>query len=108
MTIRRRLDDDELAIVHDVLDHAAPGDADRLLEDPVWEDIARSGRRHFAAVVDPDVYAQLTRNGASWALEVVPRAGIDGEAGEAALGEVLGVARREGGGTVHWWVHRPT
>ncbi len=108
MEVSRRLDDSELALVDSVLATASPTEASRLADDAGWRDIAQHGRRRFAAVVDPELYAQLTHAGRSWALELVRRAGADAHRAEEALRALLDVAGAEGGGAVQWWAHQPT
>ncbi len=110
----RRLTDDQVGAVVALLDATLPAEAHRLAVDPQWMDIARHGRRRYAGFLAGDgddggeAYAQLTRQGSSWAIELVRLP----EVGEAVaidlLRSALDVVADEGGGAVHWWVHQPT
>jgi mycothiol synthase len=112
------MDRDEIASVGALLDRAAAADGQRPLDGQRWPDLARSGRDGFAGVVAreegedvPVGYAQVTRDGAGWALDLVvdPRHRTPGgPAGEDLLRAALSVVASEGGGSVQLWVSRPT
>jgi mycothiol synthase len=112
----RRLTDDQVGAVRALLDATLPAEAHRLAVDPQWIDIARHGRRRYAGflagddddVLDqPNAYAQLTRQGSSWAIELVQSPAIGEAVAVDLLRSALDVVAAEGGGAVHWWVHEP-
>lgn len=111
----RRLTGDQVAGVLSLLDAAAPGESHRLAVDPQWIDIARNGRRRYAGFLAADddgdgleAYAQLTRQGSAWAIELVRSPAVGAADATDLLQSTLDVVAEEGGGTVHWWVHEPT
>jgi mycothiol synthase len=113
---RRVLDDDEFELIDRLLADAAEHDGFRALSDHLRLALVGRDSDGFTAVLAVDEhnaisgYAQLSKANASTAIELViapsERASMLTLAPEllrAALAEVA----NGGGGTVHWWVHRP-
>lgn len=116
--IKKHVSDEELTAIVRLLDAATAADRHHPLGEHKWLDLVQGGRRGFVALVarlpghDHVVgYAQLSRNGPSWALEVVvhphhrsPTDPVHAELLRAALACV----RQAGGGHLHLWVPKPT
>ncbi len=113
---RRELADTDLDGVKRLLADAAEFDGFRALSDHLWLDLLRRGGPGFAAVLAFDQanilcgYAQLATGNMSTTVEVViassQRAG-SAELTPLLLRAALDVVAADGGGRVHWWVHRP-
>ncbi len=113
---RRELDDDEFELVDQLLADAAEHDGFRPLSDHLRLQLIGRRGAGFAAVLafDPSGliggYAQLARANLSTTVELViapsQRASAPDLAPQLLRGALAAVAA-DGGGTVHWWVHRP-
>jgi mycothiol synthase len=118
LEIKRQLDRDDLAAVGELLEVAERADDHPAVDEHRWLDMAAGGRASFAGLVaweqghgHPVGYAQLSRGGTSWALDLVvdPHHRWDGlSIGTELLGAGLEVVASAGGGHVHLWVHQPT
>jgi len=108
-----------VAAVTDLLAVAAEADGHRPLGEHQWIDLVQGGRAGFAGVIawqeghpHPVGYAQVTRGGDSWAVEVVidpHHRHTDGlSIGTDLLGGTVQVVAEEGGGHVHLWLPKPT
>ena len=113
---RRALDDDEFAIVQRLLSDAADHDGFRPLSDHLRLEFVGRDRAGFVAILAFDQhdriggYAQLARANLSTTIELVIAPDVrDGspELSPQLLRTALATVASDGGGTVHWWVHRP-
>jgi mycothiol synthase len=116
--VKKHLSDEELTAIVRLLDAASAADHHHPLGEHKWLDLVQGGRRGFVALLarlpghDHVVgYAQLSRNGPSWALELVvhphhrsPPDPVHADLLQAALDCV----RQAGGGHLHLWVPKPT
>ncbi len=113
---RRELDDDEFDLVERFLADAADHDGFRPLSDHLRLELLERRGAGFAAMLAIDQgdrilgYAQLARANLSTTIELViapdHRAGAPDLAPQLLRAALASVAA-DGGGTVHWWVHRP-
>ncbi len=113
---RRELDDTDLDGVKRLLADAAEFDGYRALSDHLWLELLHRGGSGFAAVLafdQADVlggYAQLAAGNMSTTVELAiasrQRAGSE-ELTQVLVRAALDVVAADGGGQVHWWVHRP-
>ncbi len=113
---RRELDDTNLDGVKQLLAEAAVFDGFRALSDHLWLDLLRRGGPGFAAVLvfdQADIlggYAQLATGNMSTTVELVVASSQRASSEELTpllLRAALDVVAANGGGPVHWWVHRP-
>ena len=110
----------DLAEVRDLLDAVGRFDDHQALGEHKWLDLVHGGRPRFTGFIAEDPphphpvgYAHLSADGAGpppfWGLEVVVDPEHRGIGVEVALVEsALEHATEHGGGTVHFWVFRPT
>jgi mycothiol synthase len=112
----RDLDDAQFESVKQLVADAVEFDGFRSLSDALWLDLLNHGDAGFAAVLafdESDVlvgYAQLAAGNASSTVEVViaPRERANADIlTPQLLRTALDVVASDGGGQVHWWVHRP-
>ncbi len=118
LTVKRQLDTDDVAAVHELLAIAERVDGHRAVDEHRWLDMAQGGRQSFAGLVawqdghdHPVGYAQVSRGRHSWALDMVIDPHHRSEAlsiGPEMLRAALEVIRSEGGGHVHLWVYQPS
>ncbi|MDP9420974.1 MAG: mycothiol synthase [Actinomycetota bacterium] len=118
LSVKRQLDSDDLAAVHELLAIAERVDGHRAVDEHRWLDMAQGGRTSFAGLVawqgghdHPVGYAQVSRGRDSWALDLVVDPHHRSEAlsiGPEMLRAAIEVIRREGGGHVHLWVYQPS
>ena len=118
LVIKRQLDTDDVAAVHELLAIAEQADGHRAVDEHRWLDMAQGGRESFAGLVawqdghdHPVGYAQVSRGPHSWALDLVVDPHHRAESasiGPEMLRAALGIIATEGGGHVHLWVYRPT
>jgi mycothiol synthase len=115
--IDRRVGEQDIAAVSELLHVAGHSDDHRPLGEHKWLDLVQGGRSGFSGFVARDTslrrvigYAHLSRGTNSWAIEFVvhpafrePGEPVGTELVRAALGEIA----REGGGHVHLWVAKP-
>jgi mycothiol synthase len=116
----RDISDADLAELRDLLDAVEAADDHAALGEHKWLDLLNRGKRCYTGIVAEDPphphpvgYAHLScnENSASphWSLEVAVDPEHRGVGVEVALvEEALGVAATEGGGTLHFWVFRPS
>lgn len=114
--IRRELDEHDVAGIEQLLAEAANYDGFRALSDHLRLELVRCGGPGFGAVLafgdsnDLAGYAQLATGNKSTTIELVVAAGQRPRAGELTpilLRAALDMVAADGGGRVHWWVHRP-
>lgn len=114
--IRRELDEHDVAGIEQLLAEAANYDGFRALSDHLRLELVRRGGPGFGAVLafgdanDLAGYAQLATGNKSTTIELVVAAGQRPRAGELTpvlLRAALDMVAADGGGRVHWWVHRP-
>ena len=122
--VKRRLDEDDLAAVTELLTAASEADAHPALGEHAWLDLVQGGREGFAGLVawepghsHPVGYAQLSLGphdsggeGFSWGLEVVvdPHHRTPGNTVAVDLvREAMKLIAGEGGGHLHLWVSQP-
>jgi mycothiol synthase len=112
---RRVLDDGEFDLVSRLVTDAAEHDGFRPLSDHLWLDFVGRSSPGFAAVLAWDEqnriggYAQLATANMSTAIELVVTPGERTNISVLApqlLRAALEAVASDGGGTVHWWVHR--
>lgn len=118
LVIKRQLDSDDVAAVHELLAIAERVDGHRAVDEHRWLDMAQGGRASFAGLVawqdghdHPVGYAQVSRGRHSWALDMVVDPHHRSEAqtiGSEMLRAAMAVIAGEGGGHVHLWVYQPT
>jgi len=115
--VKRQMGRGDIAAVSALLDVATAHDGHKALGDHQWLDLVDGGREGFAGLVawEPDHdhpvgYAQVTRDGRSWALEYVvdPHHRGDREIALDLVGAACGVVAEEGGGHLHLWRSHPT
>ena len=117
--VLRNIDEADLAEVRDLLDAVEAADDHAALGEHKWLDLLNGGGRCFAGIVAEDPphphpvgYAHLSANGTEarrWGLEVAVDPEHRGVGVEVALVDTaLDVAAAAGGGTLHFWVFRPT
>lgn len=113
----RDIGESDLAEVRDLLDAVEAADDHHALGEHKWLDLLNGGRRCYAGIIAEDPphphpvgYAHLSCGEAGhWGLEVAVDPEHRGVGVEVALVETaLGVAAGEGGGSLHFWVFRPT
>jgi mycothiol synthase len=98
------------------LDEVTEHDEHQALGEHKWLDLVHGGRPGFTGLVATDPghdhpigYAQLSRHGDQWGLEVVVHPEHRGTGVELALvRKALDVVRDAGGGHLHLWVFKPT
>lgn len=118
LEVLRRMGPDDVAAVSGLLELVEDAEERQALSDHQRLDLTHGGRAGFAAFVarqpghdHPVAYAQLTRHHRTWGVELVvsPHHRDETERiGAPMLAAALDVVRSEGGGTVQWWVYRPT
>ncbi len=118
LVIKRQLDDRDVAEVEHLIGRVRAADGHQPMDEHRWVDAAHGGRSEFAGLVlsEPGhdhllAYAQVTRGGKSWAVDLVidPHHRYDAlEIAPRLLGEAVDLIRSEGGGHVHYWVYEPT
>lgn len=107
---------DAIAWLTSFLDEVTRHDEHQALGEHKWLDLVHGGRPGYTGLVatDPDHdhpigYAQLSRHGDHWALEVVVHPEHRGVGVELQLvRRALDVVRTEGGGHLHLWIFRPS
>jgi mycothiol synthase len=125
ISVKRHLDEDDIAAVSELLSAASEADAHPALGEHAWLDLVQGGRAGFAGLVawepghsHPVGYAQVSRgpNGGhhaddtSWALEVVVDPHHRTPGNTVAIDLVRGATEliaSEGGGHLHLWVSQP-
>jgi mycothiol synthase len=120
--VRDRLGDDEVADVERLVAAVEAAAGHDVLDEHRWAQVASGGPEAVAAVLLPvpapgapgvpalGAYAQVCRNPAHWAVDVVVRPGDPDERhalGVAALRAALAVVGGRGGGPVQHWVSAP-
>lgn len=118
LEIKRQLSPQDVAAVGQLLDAAHAADGYRSIDEHRWLDMARNGREAFAGLLawapgqdHPSAYAQVSRDGPGWALDLVVHPHHRGElaaVGPRILEAAADVVRAEGGGRVQLWVSDPT
>jgi len=118
--VKRQLGSGDIEAVSVLLDAASAHDGHHALGDHQWLDLVNGGREGFAGIVawsaakttdpTPIGYAELTRDGPSWALEYVidPQWRHDPEVAGDLLREARAVVAEAGGGHLHLWRSNPT
>ncbi len=118
----RDISEDDLAELRSLLDAVEAADDHAALGEHKWLDLVSGSRHGFAGIVAEDPphphpvgYAHLSCHDAAgggprhWALEVVVDPEHRGVGVEVALVDAaFEVASAAGGGTLHFWVFRPT
>ena len=113
---RRELDDREFDLVERLLAEAADHDGFRSLSDHLRLELAERASTGFAAVLAVEHgdriagYAQLARANESTTIELVIAPDQRPAAADLApllLRAAMATVAADGGGMVHWWVHRP-
>ncbi|GAC1533575.1 MAG: mycothiol synthase [Acidimicrobiales bacterium] len=117
LEVKRDMDGSDIAAISALLDTVSAHDGHRALGDHQWLDLVDGGREGFAGLVawegghdHPVGYAQVTRDGRSWALEYVvdPHHRSDPQVTLDLLHAARSVIAGEGGGHVHVWRSHPT
>ncbi|MGH9068371.1 MAG: mycothiol synthase [Acidimicrobiales bacterium] len=117
LEVKRRLGEADIAALSTLLHLAAVADDHRPLGEHQWLDLVHGGRQGMAGFVasepghgHPVGYAQVSRSGSSWAVELV----VDPHHRDAAstvgsdlLAAALAEVAAQGGGHVHLWVPKP-
>ena len=114
--VKRQMGQGDIASVSALVSVASAYDHHAALGEHQWLDLVHGGRAGFAGFVarepgrdQPVGYAQVTRDGPSWALEYVVDPDWRADPGVAA--DLLEAAHRlisqEGGGHLHLWRHHP-
>jgi mycothiol synthase len=118
VVVKRRMGESDIAALSQLIEVASHADGHRALGEHQWLDLVGGGREGFAGFVATDLshrhrvigYAQVSRGGASWAVEYVIHPDWRSEPSlrtdlvTAALGEIAA----QGGGHVHVWVPKPS
>ncbi len=112
------MDDDDIAMVNELLDAAARADGRRPLSDHLYLDLVNGGHNGFAGLLasepgheHPVAYAQVSRGNASYAFELVihPHHRYEmATIGPELMESALDIVASDGGGSVNWWVFEPT
>lgn len=109
---KRRLDPDGVAAVAALQAAAVAAGVDEPLGEQVWLDLARpgSGSVGVTARTDPGApllgYAHLLRHGGEWTVEALVGPAAGDEVRRVLLAAVIGEVGAQGGGRLHYWVHR--
>jgi len=115
--IKRRMNDDDIAQVSELLEAAERADGSRPLSDHLWLDLRMGGREGFAGFIATEEghehivgYSQISRGNDSWLVDMVvhPHHRYDTTLlGPQLMKIALQTVAAEGGGHVHWWVFEP-
>lgn len=120
MHVHRNLQptDEDLDAIHALLARSMAADGHHPLSDHAWLDLVDGGRPGFAALTaweqdhdHPVGYAQISRTGGNWSLDLVidPHHRFEGiEISELLLREALQTIAEQGGGHLHLWVSHPS
>lgn len=115
--VKRQMGRGDIAAVAALLEVSSAHDGHKALGDHQWLDLVDGGREGFAGLVaweaghdHPVGYAQITRDGHSWALEytVDPHHRGEPEIAYDLVAAACRVVAAEGGGHVHLWRSHPT
>ena len=115
--VKRQMGRGDIDAVSALLDVASAHDGHKALGDHQWLDLVDGGREGFAGLVawetghdHPVGYAQISRDGHSWALEytIDPHHRDDHQVALDLVGAACGIVAEEGGGHVHLWRSHPT
>ena len=112
LEITPRLDDRDVRHVDDLIERVRAARDLQPIDEHRWLEASRGAVEFGGLVLRDDglavAYAQATREGDTWALDLVVDPGRDDGNGRRLLGEAIELVRKEGGGEVSFWVHGAT
>ena len=116
--IKRRLANDDVSDIEELLTAVERADGQRPLSDHLWIDLRQGGRPGYMGLMAWEqghdhmvAYCQVSRGNDSWLLDLVvsPHHRYEmSDIGPRMLDEATSLIAAEGGGHVHWWVFEPT